>query len=256
MNLISVDDAAQPAVTVRLRVKPGVRPGKLRLMPSQPTLRGVLFDMDGTLVDTTFLHAVCWTEALRQHGHRVPTADVHHAIGMSGDKLLAHLLGDDRDMSQDSALSDAHLTLYRQWWGRLNPLPGAADLLRRCHERGLTVVLASSANDEELAAVRSALDAEDAIDEATSSSDAETGKPAPDLVVSALEKAHLDARETVFVGDAVWDGYATQHAGVAFIALTCGGTPAPDLRGAGAVEVWADPAELLANLDKSILGGG
>jgi HAD superfamily hydrolase (TIGR01509 family) len=234
--------------------------GKLRLMSGesnpQPELRGVLFDVDGTLVDTTYLHTVCWSEAMRQHGHHVPMAQLHHAIGMSGDKLLAHCLGDDRDKSQDDALSDAHSTLYKQWWGRLTPLPGAAELVRRCKQRGLTVVLASSANEEELGALRSALDAEDAVDEATSSSDAGTGKPEPDIVESALEKSGLAVDEVVFVGDAVWDGYAAQRAGIPFIAVTCGGTPAADLREAGAVEVWADPAELLANLEKSALAGG
>jgi HAD superfamily hydrolase (TIGR01509 family) len=221
---------------------------------SGSTLRGVLFDVDGTLVDTTFLHAVCWTEALRQHGRPIPAANVHHAIGMSGDQLLTHCLGEDRDTGQDDAITAAHLTLYKQWWGRLNPLPGAAELLRHCHERGLTVVLASSANDEELAVLRAALDAEDAIDAATSSSDAGSGKPEPDIVVSALEKSGLAAEQTVFVGDAVWDGYATQRAGVPFIAVTCGGTPAAELRGAGAVEVWTDPAELLENFAESALG--
>lgn len=216
-------------------------------------LRGVLFDVDGTLVDTTFIHAVCWAEAFRQHGHHAAAADLHHAIGMSGSKLLGHVLGEDRDTEQDAALADAHLTLYKQWWGRLTPLPGAADLLRRCHERGLTVVLASSASEEELAALRSAIGADDAVDVATSSSQAESGKPEPDIVVAALERAGLAAGDAVFVGDAVWDGYATQAAGVEFVAVTCGGTPAGDLRDAGAVEVWKDPAELLENIDKSVL---
>jgi HAD superfamily hydrolase (TIGR01509 family) len=223
--------------------------------PAVSTLRGVLFDVDGTLVDTTFLHAVCWSEALRQHGHRVPAADVHHAIGMSGEKLLGHCLGDDRDTDQDDALTAAHLTLYKQWWGRLNPLPGAGELLRRCAANGLRVVLASSASEEELGALRCALDAEDVIDAATSSSDAQSGKPAPDIVVSALDKSGLDATEVVFVGDAVWDGCAAQHAGIPFIAVTCGGTPAPELRRAGALEVWTDPANLLDNFDKSALTG-
>jgi HAD superfamily hydrolase (TIGR01509 family) len=218
-----------------------------------PHIAGVLFDVDGTLIDTTFLHAVCWTEALRQYGHTVPAIVSHRGIGMSSDKLLGHALGEDRDTDQDDAIVDAHLTLYKQWWGRLNPLPGAADLLRACHDRGLTVVLASSAKEEELTALRSALGAEDALDETTSSSDADEGKPEPDIVEVALKKSGLRADEVVFVGDAVWDGYATQKAGVTFIAVACGGTPEADLREAGAVEVWADPADLLANLDKSVI---
>jgi HAD superfamily hydrolase (TIGR01509 family) len=223
------------------------------LSPEQ-NLAGVLFDVDGTLVDTTFLHAVCWSEALRQNGHVVRSADLHHAIGMSSEQLLDRVLGDDRDTGDDDAIVEAHLTLYKQWWGRLNPLPGAADLLRACHARELTVVLASSAKEEELNALRSVLDADDAIDAATSSSDAEEGKPEPDIVMVALEKSGLEPERAVFVGDAVWDGYATEQAGVRFVGLTCGGTPAAELRRAGAVEVWADPQDLLDNIRESILG--
>jgi HAD superfamily hydrolase (TIGR01509 family) len=216
-------------------------------------IRGVLFDVDGTLVDTTLLHAVCWAEAFRQHGHVVEASVIHHAIGMSGEKLMAHALGEDHDTSEDEALETAHLTLYKQWWGRLNPLPGAADLVRACHKNGLTVVLASSAKDEELDALRSALDADEAVDVATSSSDADSGKPDPDIIQIALKKAGLEAADVIFVGDAVWDGYACQKAGVRFVGVTCGGTPEPDLREAGAVEVWKNPAEMLANFEESVL---
>lgn len=221
---------------------------------SARTKAGVLFDVDGTLVDTTFLHAVCWGEALRQAGHVVTMADIHHDIGMSGDKLLDDLLGADRDRDNDDALDAAHKTLYKQWWGRLSPLPGAADLVRACAARKLDVVLASSAADEEMAALRSALDADDAITAATTADDAEAGKPEPDILQAALRRSRLAADRVVFVGDAVWDGHAAQRAGVMFVGLTCGGTPAEALRGAGAVETWTDPADLLAHLDKSAIG--
>jgi HAD superfamily hydrolase (TIGR01509 family) len=218
------------------------------------TKSGVLFDVDGTLVDTTFLHAVCWGEALRQQGHVITMADVHHAIGMSSEQLLADVLGDERDHDEDDVLDEAHKTLYKQWWGRLSPLPGAADLLRACAERKLDVVLASSAADDELAALRSVLDADDAITAATSSDDADAGKPEPDILRAALDRSGLAPERVVFVGDAVWDGQAAQRAGVTFIGLTCGGTPAEALRGAGAAEIWTDPADLLAHLDKSAIG--
>jgi HAD superfamily hydrolase (TIGR01509 family) len=175
---------------------------------------------------------------------------------MSSSKLLAAALGEDRDTDGDDAIVATHRSLYKQWWGRLNPLPGAAVLVRNCHERGLTVVLASSAKADELTALRDALDVDDAIDGATSSSDAEEGKPEPDIVQVALDEGGLRADRAVFVGDAVWDGYATQRAGVTFVGLTCGGTPEDELRGAGAVEVWAHPAELLDNLDKSVITTG
>ncbi|MEP7177479.1 MAG: HAD family hydrolase [Pseudonocardiales bacterium] len=216
--------------------------------------RGVLFDVDGTLVDTTYLHAVCWAEALRQAGHDVPMATVHRAIGMGSDEILDHLVGEKRDRSEDESLNTAHLSLYKQFWGRLRPLPGARDLLRECAKRGLQVVLASSANQEELDALRSVLDAEDAITAATSSSDADAGKPSPDILQAAMDEAGLSAQQVVVVGDAVWDGGAAQRAGVTFVGLTCGGTSETELRTAGAVEVWRDPAQLLARLPVSALG--
>jgi phosphoglycolate phosphatase-like HAD superfamily hydrolase len=104
--------------------------------------------------------------------------------------------------------------------------------------------------------LRDALAADAAVDEATSSSDADEGKPEPDIVQVALAEGGLAAERAVFVGDAVWDGYASQRAGVVFVGLTCGGTPEDELRKAGAVEVWADPADLLANLDKSVITNG
>ncbi|GAA4385575.1 HAD family hydrolase [Tsukamurella soli] len=213
--------------------------------------RGVLFDVDGTLVDTTYLHAVCWGEALRQGGHVVTMAAVHRAIGMGGAELLDHLIGDDRDRQADSGVHTAHLTLYKQYWGRLRALPGAAELVRACAGRGLRVVLASSASQEEFSALRSALGADDAIACATSSTDADAGKPAPDILHAALERSGLTPRSTVFVGDAVWDGQACGRAGIPFIRLTCGGTSAAELRDNGAVEVWREPADLLANIERS-----
>src|SRR5438309_2833450 len=131
----------------RLLVK---RPGRDSGMPpvNRPTrLAGVLFDVDGTLVDTTYLHAVTWWEALRQADHDVPMSTIHHAIGMGSDKILDALLGEERDRDEDGKVTDAHAALYSTYWDRLRPLPGAADLLRACAVAGQQVVLASSANE-------------------------------------------------------------------------------------------------------------
>jgi HAD superfamily hydrolase (TIGR01509 family) len=215
---------------------------------------GVLFDVDGTLVDTTYIHTVCWADALLASGHVVPMTKIHHAIGMGSDELLDHLLGEDRDTDDDEAMIAGHLALYRQHWGNLRPLPGATDLVQTCAARGLKVVLASSASSGELDALREALDADDAIFAATSSSDADAGKPRPDILQAALNESRLDAGRVVFVGDAVWDGAAAARAQVTFLGLTCGGTTASDLREAGALEVWSDPAALLDAIDDSALG--
>jgi HAD superfamily hydrolase (TIGR01509 family) len=215
---------------------------------------GVLFDVDGTLVDTTYVHALCWSEALRQNGHEVPMSAVHHLIGMSSDPLLTTLLGADRDTDQDDSLDAAHKTLYKQYWGRLRPLPGAADVLRRCAAAGLTVVLASSASSEELAMLRSVIGADDVITMATGKDDADAGKPEPDIVQVALQKSGIAADRAIFVGDATWDGVAAGRAGVPFVGVTCGGTSEGELRSAGAVEVWRNPAQLVERFDDTVLG--
>ncbi len=213
----------------------------------------MLFDVDGTLVDSVYLHTVCWSEALRQAGHEVPMANVHRGIGLGSAELLDHLLGAQRDHDADPQIKAVHLGLYGQHWTRLRPLPGAADLVRACARRGRKVVLASSASADELGTLRRVLDADDAIDGATSSSDAEAGKPAPDILAAALEASGLRAERVVFVGDAVWDGQAAAKLDITFAGLTCGGTSAAELRDAGAVAVYPDPAALLADLDRSVL---
>jgi HAD superfamily hydrolase (TIGR01509 family) len=213
----------------------------------------VLFDVDGTLVDTTYIHAVCWGEALREANRIVPMSVVHHAIGMGTDEMLEHLLGPDRERGADRRIADRHLELFQQYWGRLSPLPGAAELLRACAKDGLAVVLASSASERELARLRAALDADDAVTAATSADDAGSGKPDPDIVRSALAESGVEAAHAVFVGDAVWDAAAAGRASISFVGLTCGGTSETDLYEAGAVEVWRDPAHLLVHLDSSVI---
>src|SRR5690348_5762091 len=216
--------------------------------------RAVLFDVDGTLVDTNYLHAVTWWQAFAQGGHYVPMTDIHRAIGMGSDQLLDRLLPDERDKDADNTLRASHDALYATYWSRLRPLPGAVDLLRACKARGLTVVLASSAAEPEFKALRAALDAEDAIDEATFAGDVEASKPAPDLVQVALEKAGVPAERAVFTGDTVWDVEACRKAGVPCIGLLSGGFSRDELLSAGAAEVYPGPGDLLAALDTSLLG--
>jgi HAD superfamily hydrolase (TIGR01509 family) len=212
---------------------------------------GVLFDVDGTLVDTTYLHTVAWWEALRHADHDVPMARIHRAIGMGSDKLLDFVLGPERDRAADDKIRSEHTVLFAEYWERLRPLPGAAELLRACAARELKVVLASSASDKELAALRAALNADDVITAATSAADAPESKPAPDILQAALRKSGLPASRVVFVGDAVWDVAAAGQLDIPCIALTCGGTSRGELAGAGAVAVYDDPAGLLAALDQS-----
>jgi phosphoglycolate phosphatase-like HAD superfamily hydrolase len=217
-------------------------------------LEAVIFDVDGTLVDTNYLHAVAWWEAFQQSGQAVAMADVHRAIGMGSDRLLDQLLPRDRDPAGDDDIRSAHRALYGVWRSRLRAFDGAADLLRACAGRNLRVVLASSAVEHELRMLRDALDADDAISAATSSDDADRSKPAPDIVQVALDRASVRPEQAVFVGDTVWDVRACERAGLPCIAVLTGGIGAQELREAGAAEIYDSPADLLANLDGSIIG--
>jgi HAD superfamily hydrolase (TIGR01509 family) len=216
-------------------------------------VRAALFDVDGTLVDTNYLHAVTWWEAFAQAGHVVPMAEIHRAIGMGSGLMLDKLLPQDRDKGDDADIRAAHSALYAIYRSRLRPLPGAADLLRACKRQGLAVVLASSADEPEFNMLRAVLDAEDAIDAATFSGDVEASKPAPDLVQVALDKAGVPAGGAVFTGDTVWDVQACQKAGVPCIGLLSGGISRDELTSAGAAEVYSGPGDLLASLAESLL---
>jgi HAD superfamily hydrolase (TIGR01509 family) len=216
--------------------------------------RGVLFDVDGTLVDSSYLHTVAWWQAFRQAGRDVPMASIHRAVGMGGDKLMDRLLPADRDRSQDEDVMAAHGAVFSTFWPSLRPFDGARDLLAQCCESGFAVALASSARERDLQALRSTLRADSFIHAAASANDAKEGKPDPDILVAALKAIGLQAADVVYVGDAVWDVYAAGRLGIPTIGLTCGGTGAAELREAGAVEIYENPRELLANLRDSAIG--
>jgi HAD superfamily hydrolase (TIGR01509 family) len=213
----------------------------------------VLCDVDGTLVDTTYLHTVSWWQAFAEDGVTVPMVTIRGAIGMGADRLLPHLLGSKPDAERAEAYKRRHDELFRAAWPLLRPTTGAADLLHTCAKRGVQVVLASSAGAEELGALRAAIGADDAIDGATNADDVPSSKPAPDLVHRALELAGTRPEESVFVGDTVWDIRAAHAAGIACIGLTCGGTTAAELEAGGADAVYPDPAALVSEFNASLL---
>ncbi|TKV29569.1 HAD family hydrolase [Arthrobacter sp. NamB2] len=214
---------------------------------------GVLFDVDGTLVDSNYQHTLAWWQAFRRFGHDVPMAEIHRAIGMGGDKLVAHLLGEDRDAEQDAELDSTHGAIFSTYWPGLRPFAGAGELVRRCADDGLTVVLASSASKQELGVLRGIIDADEAISAATSSSDAENSKPSPDILEAALDAGGLKAANAVFVGDSVWDVLAASELAIPTIGLASGGTSEAELREAGAVEVYKDIRALLDAFDDGAL---
>ncbi|MDQ1593548.1 MAG: hypothetical protein QOH40_104 [Arthrobacter pascens] len=216
--------------------------------------KGVLFDVDGTLVDSAYIHTLAWWQAFRQSGFDVPMARIHRCVGMGGARLVDHLLPDGRDTAVDEDVLAAHSGIFGTYWSSLRPLEGARDLLAQCCESGLAVALASSARDQDLKALRSSLAADSFIDAATSANDAKESKPEPDILVAALHAVGIEASDAVYVGDAVWDVYAAARLDIPTIGLTCGGTSEAELREAGAVEVYAGPRDLLDNLRDSAIG--
>jgi HAD superfamily hydrolase (TIGR01509 family) len=213
------------------------------------TTFGVLYDVDGTLVDTNYLHVIAWWHAFRSRGHRVSMTDVHRRIGQGAGRLVESLLGE-----ADEDVVKAHTDFYSPFLYETPVLPGAADLLRATKKAGLSVVLATSASEKEAGMLRQSIDADDVIDALTNSDDVESSKPDPDIVQSALDKAGLDAGRAIFVGDTVWDVEAARRAGLECVAVLSGGISEHELREAGAVEVYRDAADLLGAFDSSPLG--
>ncbi|MFD0263020.1 HAD family hydrolase [Kitasatospora indigofera] len=210
-----------------------------------------LFDVDGTLLDTSYWHTIAWTEALAQFGHTPAMARIHGAIGMGADQLLDHLLGEDRDHDLDAAITAAHQALFARFWPRLRAFDSAGALLRQLKQRGWTITLASSASGRDLEVMRRVLDADDAIDHATGADDVKASKPAPDLVHAALAKSGAKPGQALFVGDTPWDVQAAAQAKVACVAVLSGGFGERALRAAGALEVHRDVGDLLAHLEGS-----
>lgn len=214
--------------------------------------RAALFDVDGTLVDTNYLHVTAWWEAFRQAGHRVPMRAVHHAIGLGGTDLIARLLGENRVRDQDQSISAAHKTLYGTHFDRLEAFENAGELLRSLAGEGWTIVLVTSAGGAELDALRAAVDADDAIAATASADDVDEGKPAAEPVAHALDLVGANARDSVLVGDSVWDMQSARRAGVTPLAVLSGGIPREDLSRAGAADVYDDTAHLLSSLGSSV----
>ncbi len=210
---------------------------------TDPRRSGVLFDVDGTLVDTNYLHTVAWSRALADAGEWAPMNAVHRLVGMGGDQLVPELLGHDCP-----AAIAARPGRYRELQGEARAFPGAADLLRALHDAGVAVVLATSAPDDELDPLLALLDVDDAIDGRTTADDVEHSKPEPDIVRAALEAGAVDPKQALFVGDSVWDVRAARAAGVGCVAVESGGFSVHELSEAGALHVYRDVQEILDQL--------
>ena len=211
-----------------------------------------ILDIDGTLVDTNYHHAIAWYRAFRQHDVKLPIWQIHQGMGMGGDQLIAYLAGDDVEESKGDDIRAAEKALYLAFIEEVEPFAGAREFIAELRERGLTVVLASSAKANELDHYLDLLDAREIANDWTSSADVETTKPAPDIVESAFEKA--GTKDAVMVGDTPWDIKAARRAGIDTVAVLTGGFSADELRDAGAAEVYESIDELRQRIGDSALG--
>jgi HAD superfamily hydrolase (TIGR01509 family) len=211
-----------------------------------------ILDIDGTLVDTNYHHAVAWYRAFREHGFTLPLWQLHRHIGMGGDQLVEALVGEEAEREHGDAIRDAHDERYMALIEEVAPLEGARELIEDLRRSGHKVILASSANPDEVDHYLDLLDARDLVEGWTTAEDVEETKPEPDLVESALEK--LGGGPAVLVGDTVWDCQAAGRAGVATIAVLTGGFSREELEEAGAEVVLDSIEELRRRLGETPLG--
>jgi HAD superfamily hydrolase (TIGR01549 family) len=211
-----------------------------------------IVDIDGTLVDTNYHHALAWYRAFRAHGFVVQLWRIHRHIGMGGDQLVAALIGEAADEQHGDGIRDAEKQAYMALIDEVAPLEGARELLMDLKAREHAIVLASSAKADEVEHYLDLLVARELVDGWTTSADVDRTKPQPDLVRAAMEKAGGD--DAVMVGDSVWDCEAAKRAKIETIAVLTGGFSRKELEEAGAVAVFESIAELRRELPKTPVG--
>jgi HAD superfamily hydrolase (TIGR01509 family) len=211
-----------------------------------------ILDIDGTLVDTNYHHAIAWYRAFRQNEVILPIWRIHRHLGMGGDQLVAAVAGEEVEAEKGDDIRDAESTLYFALIDEVEPMRGARELIVELKDTGHTVVLASSAKEEEVEHYLDLLDARDLADGWTTSADVKATKPQPDLVEAAKDKAGTG--EAVMVGDTPWDVKAAAAAGIETIAVVTGGFGESELRDAGACAVFESVEELRQRLGETPLG--
>jgi HAD superfamily hydrolase (TIGR01509 family) len=214
----------------------------------------VIFDVDGTLVDTVDQHAVAWQRTFAHFGYEIDFAAIRSQIGKGGDQLMPVFLPKKEVEQRGEEIEKYRLELFkREYLPHVRGFPEVRDLFKRILSSGKRIALASSAKGEELEAYKKAAGITDLADEQTSSDDAERSKPHPDIFEAALARLKLPPQRAVVVGDSPYDAEAGGKAGMETIGVLCGGFPELALRRAGAAEIFRDPADLLANFDRSLI---
>jgi HAD superfamily hydrolase (TIGR01549 family) len=217
-------------------------------------LRAVIFDIDGTLVDSNDLHARAWREAFAHFGIELPFDQVRSQIGKGGDQLVPSLIGAEKAHQIGDDLSEYRSQLFKEkYLDQIRAFPKVRQLFQRILRDGRRIALASSAKEDELRKLKDIANISDLIDKETSSDDAEKSKPHPDIVEAALARLRVNADEAIMVGDTPYDSTAATRLHVRTIGVLCGGFPEAELVKAGCIEIYRDPADLLAQYEKSAL---
>lgn len=209
----------------------------------------LVLDVDGTLLDTVYLHVIAWWEAFRDAGHEVSCFDIHRAIGRGSDDVVRTLLG-----RSDEQVVEGHSRMWAPLRQQCIPFHGVQDLIRGAHDRGLAVVYCTSGSPDDVEDFRRKIGCDDLVDAVVNSSDVEQSKPAPDIVQAALDAVGVAPQDAVMVGDTVYDVRAAHAAGVAAIGLVGGGISEQELRAAGADAVYGNVSELVQALAESPVG--
>ncbi|KHD89481.1 MAG: hypothetical protein OM95_03760 [Bdellovibrio sp. ArHS] len=214
------------------------------------TLRGIILDVDGTLIDSNHAHADAWVRAFGEYGIVTTYEEVREKIGMGGDNLLPAVRGIEEDSDLGKRISRRRAEIFQiEYLPYLKPFKKTRQLIQFFQQEGLKIVVASSSSQEDLQGLLKMAHIDDLLPLRTSKDDVEASKPAPDLIHAALKKLQLPPGATVMLGDTPYDIIAAKRAGVETIALTCGGWSVKDL--AGAVAIYRDPQELLSHLEKN-----
>jgi HAD superfamily hydrolase (TIGR01509 family) len=211
-------------------------------------VRATLLDVDGTLIDANYHHAIAWYRAFRRSGITLPLWRIHRHVGMGGDQLVPALAGEETDERLGDEIRDARDDEYERLIGEVAPLEGARDLIADLKERGRTVVLASSSIERHLDHFLDLVGARELLDGWTTKDDVEATKPEPDLVRAALEKAGTE--DATMLGDTPWDVEAARKAGLETVCLVTGGFSAQELREAGAAAVFESLGDVRERLEE------
>jgi len=218
-------------------------------------IKAVIFDIDGTLVDSVDLHARAWQETFRRFGKEIPYERVRHQIGKGGDQLMPIFFSEEELDRFGEEMEKYRGELYkREYLSQVRAFPRVRELFLKIKGDGLRLALASSAKEDELGSYKKIADIEDLVEEETSADDADKSKPHPDIFEAALERlGDVEPAEAIVVGDTPYDAEAAGKLSLRTIGVLCGGFPEAELRAAGCVQLFTDPADLLERYEDSVI---